>query len=83
MINVVWSLSLKKSPVSKGLNELCLDSLGYRSITNPQKPPLKWDKEKIKKYHLQAVTIAQALGGENSYLDNRIRDKIKAYTAFV
>ena len=52
-------------------------------ITNLQKPPLKWDKEKIKKYHLQAVTIAQALGGKNSYLDNRIREKIKAYTAFV
>ena len=52
-------------------------------ITNLQKPPLKWNKEKIKKYHLQAVTIAQALGGKNSYLDNRIQEKIKAYTAFV
>ena len=52
-------------------------------ITNLQKPPLKWDKEKIKKYHLQAVTIAQALGVKNSYLDNRIQEKIKAYTAFV
>ena len=52
-------------------------------ITNLQKPPLKWNKEKIKKYHLQAVTIAQALEGKNAYLDNRIQEKIKAYTAFV
>jgi guanosine-3',5'-bis(diphosphate) 3'-pyrophosphohydrolase len=52
-------------------------------ITNLQKPPLKWDKEKIKKYHLQAVTIAQALEGKNAYLDNRILGEIKAYTAFV
>jgi (p)ppGpp synthase/HD superfamily hydrolase len=52
-------------------------------ITNLQKPPLKWDKEKIKKYQLQAVTIAKALKGKNSYLDNRIQDKIKAYIAFV
>ena len=52
-------------------------------ITNLQKPPLKWDKEKIKKYQLQAVVIAQALGGKNSYLDNRTQEKIKAYTAFV
>ena len=35
-------------------------------ITNLQKPPLKWDKEKIKKYHLQAVTIAETLEGKNS-----------------
>tara|TARA_B100000768_G_scaffold105803_1_gene98269 strand:- start:34 stop:570 length:537 start_codon:yes stop_codon:yes gene_type:complete len=52
-------------------------------ITNLQKPPVKWDKEKIKKYHLQAVTIAQALDGKNAYLDKRILGKIKAYTAFV
>ena len=52
-------------------------------IINLQKPPLKWDNDKIKKYHLQAVVIAQALGGKNSYLDNRIQEKIKAYTAFV
>ena len=52
-------------------------------ITNLQKPPVKWHKEKIKKYHLQAITIAQALEGKNAYLDNRIQEKIKAYTAFV
>jgi guanosine-3',5'-bis(diphosphate) 3'-pyrophosphohydrolase len=51
-------------------------------ITNLQKPPLKWNKEKIKKYHLQAVTIAQALGGEISYLDNRIRNKIEEHKAY-
>jgi len=52
-------------------------------ITNLQKPPLKWDNDKIKKYHLQATQIAETLQGKNSYLDNRIQEKIKAYTAFV
>ena len=52
-------------------------------ITNLQKPPLKWNKEKIKKYHLQAVTIAQALEGKNAYLDNRIQEKIKAFIVFI
>ena len=52
-------------------------------ITNLQKPPVKWDEEKIKKYHLQAITIAQALEGKNAYLDKRILGKIKDYAAFV
>ena len=52
-------------------------------ITNLQKPPVKWHKEKIKKYHLQAITIAQALEGKNAYLDKRILGKIKEYAAFV
>ena len=52
-------------------------------ITNLQKPPVKWDKEKIKKYHLQAASIALALEGKNAYLDKRILGKIKDYAAFV
>ena len=52
-------------------------------ITNLQKPPVKWDKEKIKKYHLQAASIAQALEGKNAYLDKRILSKIKDFAAFV
>ena len=52
-------------------------------ITNLQQPPVKWNKEKIKKYQLQAITIAQALEGKNAYLDKRIRNKIKDYAAFV
>ena len=51
-------------------------------ITNLQKPPVKWDKEKIKKYHLQAVVIAETLKGKNAYLDKRIQEKIVAFTAF-
>ena len=52
-------------------------------ITNLQKPPVKWDKEKIKKYHLQAASIAQALEGKNAYLDKRILSKINDFAAFV
>ena len=48
-------------------------------ISNLQKPPVKWNNDKIKKYYLQAVTIAQALEGKNSYLDKRIQEKIEHY----
>tara|TARA_B110001450_G_scaffold26206_1_gene23058 strand:+ start:824 stop:1360 length:537 start_codon:yes stop_codon:yes gene_type:complete len=52
-------------------------------ITNLQKPPVKWDKEKIKKYHLQAVVIAETLQGKNAYLDKRLQEKIKAFIVFI
>ena len=51
-------------------------------ITNLQKPPLKWNNDKIKKYQLQAVTIAETLQGKNTYLDNRIQEKIQGYNTY-
>jgi (p)ppGpp synthase/HD superfamily hydrolase len=68
--------------ISEQDNEVAIVKLCDR-ITNLQQPPVKWNKEKIKKYQLQAITIAQALEGKNAYLDKRIRDKIKDYAAFV
>ena len=49
-------------------------------ITNLQKPPMKWDNAKIKKYHLQALKIADKLQGKNEYLDKRIQEKILNYS---
>ena len=51
-------------------------------ITNLQKPPVKWHKEKIKKYHLQAIKIAERLKGKNAYLDKRINRKIEHYKLY-
>ena len=51
-------------------------------ITNLQKPPQKWDNAKIKKYHLQALKIAERLKGKNEYLDKRIQEKILNYSTY-
>jgi len=51
-------------------------------ITNLQRPPKKWDNAKIKKYHLQALKIAERLQGKNEYLDKRIQEKILNYSNY-
>ena len=52
-------------------------------ITNLQKPPLKWNKEKIKKIPLAGrYNSPKRLGVKNSYLDNRIRNKIEEHKAY-
>ena len=51
-------------------------------ITNLQRPPKKWDNAKIKKYHLQAIKIAERLQGKNEYLDKRIQEKILNYSTY-
>ncbi len=52
-------------------------------ITNLQRPPKKWDNAKVKKYHLQAIQIAERLQGKNEYLDKRIQEKILSYNSYV
>ena len=52
-------------------------------ITNLQRPPKKWDNAKIKKYHLQAIKIAERLQGKNEYLDKRIQEEILSYNIYV
>ena len=52
-------------------------------ITNLQNPPIKWDNAKIKKYHLQAIQIAERLEGKNEYLDKRINKKIEKYKLYL
>ena len=51
-------------------------------ITNLQKPPIKWNNAKIKKYHLQALKIAERLQGKNEYLDKRIQEMILNYSTY-
>ena len=51
-------------------------------ITNLNPPPPKWEKEKIKNYYLQAKTIADSLKGKNSFLDQRIKEKIEDYSSY-
>ena len=60
----------KKDQMEDSLASYCT-AFGFREVSyrknfvtvsqTLQKPPVKWDKEKIKKYHLQAVAIAEAL----------------------
>ena len=51
-------------------------------ITNLQPPPKHWNKTKIAKYRIEAVSILQALGEANNYLAERLRLKINEYQKY-
>ena len=48
-------------------------------ITNLQEPPAFWDSKKRAKYHKEAQLINNELAGSNSYLNDRLNDKIIQY----
>lgn len=52
-------------------------------ITNLQKPPCHWDNLKKKEYLREAKLILDTLSGSNSYLENRLADKIRDYENYI
>ena len=48
-------------------------------ITNLQKPPSKWTKQRKINYHAEAQMILDALGEGNAYLASRLATKITEY----
>ena len=48
-------------------------------ITNLQKPPSHWDKNKVALYLEEAKVIANTLQGKNKYLNKRLLSKIETY----
>ncbi len=52
-------------------------------ITNLQKPPHYWSKDKSLKYLEEAKIISDALATKNEYLNKRLLDKIREYTKYV
>lgn len=48
-------------------------------ITNLQPPPKHWDREKIKKYRIEALLILEHLAEANKYLADRLQQKIDNY----
>ncbi|MGN7783354.1 HD domain-containing protein [Niabella sp. 22666] len=52
-------------------------------ITNLQKPPELWNASKKSLYLDEAVLIATYLEGGNPYLENRIRELIHSYKAYL
>ena len=52
-------------------------------ITNLQKPPKHWTKEKIEKYRVEAKYILEQLGHCNLYLEERLKFKIEKYAEFI
>ncbi|QSS96908.1 HD domain-containing protein [Psychroflexus sp. ALD_RP9] len=51
-------------------------------ITNLQKPPKCWPKEKIENYWEEAKQINQMLQGKNEYLSKRLEEKITTYESY-
>jgi (p)ppGpp synthase/HD superfamily hydrolase len=52
-------------------------------ITNLQRPPAHWTKEKIAKYQIEAIEILHALGEASEYLGSRLRQKISEYDSYL
>ncbi|GBC59755.1 phosphohydrolase [Desulfonema ishimotonii] len=51
-------------------------------ITNLQPPPRHWNREKIRNYRLEAITIYDALKDASDFLADRLSKKIEAYRLF-
>ncbi len=68
------------------INKLCKEvgmvKLADR-ITNLQKPPKIWDKQKITSYLEEAKLISHTLKGKSEYLNNRLNEKIIEYQEYI
>lgn len=51
-------------------------------ITNLQVPPNTWDKDKIRFYHKEAQVLELMLQNKNTYLNNRLKQKIEDYKKY-
>ena len=71
--------SLKR--INEMPNEVGAVKLADR-ITNLQKPPRNWAKEKIQYYWDETKLINQKLRGKNEYLSKRLDNKIAEYKVF-
>lgn len=52
-------------------------------ITNMQQPPFHWSKEKKIEYQKEAQLILDVLGYANTYLAQRLKEKIKEYGVYI
>ena len=52
-------------------------------ITNLQQPPQHWKNEKVINYHSEAKLISDSLKDKNTYLNNRLKEKIKEYENYI
>jgi len=51
-------------------------------ITNLQKPPAHWGKDKIKQYHKEAQLISKTLANKNEFLNLRLIQKNETYQLY-
>ena len=52
-------------------------------ITNLQVPPAHWEIAKKTAYREEAISLLKELEGGNSYLENRLKDKIESYKVYI
>jgi guanosine-3',5'-bis(diphosphate) 3'-pyrophosphohydrolase len=52
-------------------------------ITNLQKPPDHWDRQKKNNYKRESEIILEYLAGGNPYLENRLKNKILEYQDYI
>jgi len=57
---------------------------GYNNkLTNLQKPPSYWNKDKKITYQNEANLILETLKGANSFLEGRLLQKIRDYQVYI
>lgn len=90
----VQALTKNKNLISK--NDRMMDSLNRINslekevgivkladrITNLQKPPKHWEKDKIQSYLAEAQLINEILNNKNVYLHHRLKTKIAEYKKY-
>ena len=69
------------SRINKLAKEVGMVKLADR-ITNLQKPPKNWGKNKMLNYLIEAKLINETLKGKNEYLNNRLQTKIVEYQKY-
>lgn len=65
--------------IKKQVDEVAMVKLADR-ITNLNKPPHYWDKDKMKRYRDEAIVIYEYLKYLDNYLVERLKQKIEEYT---
>lgn len=79
----------KKEQMADSINRLLTQGYDVQMvkladrITNMQKPPEKWDSEKIFNYHKEAKFILSCLKNSNLHLSKRLEDKINNYIVYI
>lgn len=68
--------------IKKQSHEIWVVKMADR-ISNLQKPPHYWTKQKIKHYQEEALFIFESLKNGNEYIAQRLRNKIKEYEKFI
>ena len=83
------TIESKKQQMADSINRILTQNYAVQSvkladrITNLQKPPASWSSEKIYSYYQESKFILSCLKNANSFLSQRLEDKINSYRIYI